>query len=81
METEKKFYGFGPWTRFYKRKSGVTYAGFCYDEILKKDFLVKLFSMAKSSVSYAGFSFIGSGPGPDSYQTFLAENSYAKIFD
>ena len=51
------------WTRSYKQNFGVGYAGFCYAEILKKVFLVKIFRVAKSSVSYAGFLFIGSGPG------------------
>ena len=52
-----------PRTRSYKRNSGVNYAEFCYAKNFNMDFLVKNFGIAKSSVIYAGFSFIGLGPG------------------
>ena len=34
------------WTRSYKQNFSINYAGFCYAEILNKDFLVKNFGVA-----------------------------------
>jgi len=49
-------------TRSYKKKSTVNNAGLSHAENLVGYFPLKIFSVAKPSVSYAGFLFIGSGP-------------------
>ena len=54
---EKSFITLG--TGPYKRKSSINYTGFSYAENLVGYFSLKIFSIAKSSVIYAGFSFIG----------------------
>ena len=59
---------FGSWTRSYKRNSGVNYAEFCYAKNFKRDFLVKNFGVAKSSVDQAEKSFIGLDTGHWSHQ-------------
>ena len=51
------------WTPSYKWHFGVGYAGFCYAEILNKDFLVKNFGVAIFQHKFRQKSFIGSGPG------------------
>ena len=50
-------------TRSYKQNFDVGYAGFCYAEILNKDFSVKNFGVAIFQGKLHRKSFIGSGPG------------------
>ena len=62
-----------PWTRSYKHNFGVGNAGFCYAEILNKDFLVKNYGELLFSVNYAKKVFLGLGPdlsGSTSLQNF-----------
>jgi len=70
-------------TRSYKQNFSVNYAGFCYAEILKKDFLVKNFGVAIFQRKLCQKSFIGSGPGlsPGLWAGILARSSSRRYKD